>query len=207
MFQTGRRFANRSSALRSPTLTLVNPPPTGVVTGPLSATLLRLIDSSSSSGSVVPCAFQRQHAGAELLPFDLEPGAFEDRDHGAGDFRADAVAGNERNACVFTCFSASRAARPRAAARSRWPNAAFLSLSMSISPSTSLAAHDRARRFPTASRGCTPGIADRCSRRRRRSWLSASPPRRRSRVRAGCACAATVCRGTGRAPARRRSSR
>jgi hypothetical protein len=54
MFQTGRRFANRSSALRRPTLTLVNPPPTGVVTGPLSATLLRLIESSSSSGSVDP---------------------------------------------------------------------------------------------------------------------------------------------------------
>ncbi len=54
MFQTGRRLAKRSSALRSPTFTLVNPPPTGVVTGPLSATLLRLIDSSSSSGSGVP---------------------------------------------------------------------------------------------------------------------------------------------------------
>src|SRR5688500_18532184 len=54
MFQTGRRLVNRSSAFRRPTCTLVNPPPTGVVTGPLSATLLRRIESSSSSGSVEP---------------------------------------------------------------------------------------------------------------------------------------------------------
>jgi hypothetical protein len=32
-------------------LTLVNPSAIGVVTGPFSATLLRLIDSSSSNGS------------------------------------------------------------------------------------------------------------------------------------------------------------
>ncbi len=42
--------------LAQPTLTLVKPPPIGVVTGPLSATLLRRIESSSSSGSVAPCA-------------------------------------------------------------------------------------------------------------------------------------------------------
>ena len=54
MFQTGRRLANRSSALRSPTLTLVNPPPIGVVTGPFRATLLRRIESRSAEGSVEP---------------------------------------------------------------------------------------------------------------------------------------------------------
>src|SRR5688572_5056454 len=53
-FLTGRRFAYRSSALRSPTLTLVNPSPIGVVHGPLSATLFRVIESSSSAGSVWP---------------------------------------------------------------------------------------------------------------------------------------------------------
>jgi hypothetical protein len=35
-------------------LTEVKPLPTGVVIGPLSATLLRWMDSSKSSGSVVP---------------------------------------------------------------------------------------------------------------------------------------------------------
>src|SRR5258707_963027 len=55
MFQTGRRFANSSSAFRSPTFTLVNPPPTGVVSGPFNATLFRAIASSSVAGSVDPC--------------------------------------------------------------------------------------------------------------------------------------------------------
>ena len=54
MFQTGRRFANSSRALRKPTLTLVKPLPTGVVTGPLRATLLRVMESSSSVGRVEP---------------------------------------------------------------------------------------------------------------------------------------------------------
>src|SRR2546425_1424985 len=64
MFQTGRRFAYNSSALRSPTFTLVNPPPTGVVTGPLSATLLRRIESSSCGGSVAPyCSTASTPAG------------------------------------------------------------------------------------------------------------------------------------------------
>src|SRR5262245_59236282 len=53
-FRTGRRFAYRSSALRRPTLTLVNPSAIGVVTGPFSATLFRLIDSSRSPGSEWP---------------------------------------------------------------------------------------------------------------------------------------------------------
>src|SRR6267378_663986 len=64
MFQTGRRLAYNSSAFRRPTLTLVNPPPTGVVTGPLSATLFRRIDSSSSPGSVAPyCSTASTPAG------------------------------------------------------------------------------------------------------------------------------------------------
>ena len=53
-FLTGRRFAYRSSALRRPTLTLVKPSPIGVVTGPLSATLFRLIESRSAAGSDWP---------------------------------------------------------------------------------------------------------------------------------------------------------
>src|ERR1041384_6650514 len=51
---TGRRFAYRSSVLRKRTLIDEKPVPTGVVTGPLSATLLRRIDSSTSAGSGSP---------------------------------------------------------------------------------------------------------------------------------------------------------
>src|ERR1041384_8029481 len=51
---TGRRFAYRSRALRSRTLIDEKPVPTGVVTGPLSATLLRRIDSRTSAGSGSP---------------------------------------------------------------------------------------------------------------------------------------------------------
>src|SRR5947208_11460508 len=53
-FRTGRRFAYKSSALRRATLTLVKPSAMGVVTGPFSATLLRLTESSSSTGSDWP---------------------------------------------------------------------------------------------------------------------------------------------------------
>ena len=41
----GRKLAKRSNFLRSVTLMLLNPPPMGVVTGPLRATLLRSMDS------------------------------------------------------------------------------------------------------------------------------------------------------------------
>ena len=67
--RTGRRFAYRSSVLRSPTLTLANPVPIGVVTGPFSATLLRRIESMSSTGSACPVrsnettpAWKRSHS-------------------------------------------------------------------------------------------------------------------------------------------------
>ena len=54
MDRAGRRLAYRPSAWRSVTLTLRKPSPTGVVIGPLSATRLRRIDSSTCSGSGVP---------------------------------------------------------------------------------------------------------------------------------------------------------
>ena len=50
----GRRQAYRSSSLRRATLTLRKPPPMGVVIGPLMATLVRRMDSSTCSGSGVP---------------------------------------------------------------------------------------------------------------------------------------------------------
>ena len=51
---TGRTLANRSKCLRSATLTLGNPPPMGVVTGPLRPTLVRSIDSMTWGGSTWP---------------------------------------------------------------------------------------------------------------------------------------------------------
>ena len=67
-FHTGRRFAYRSSALRSPTLTLVKPSPIGVVTGPLSATLFRRMDSRSVGGQRVPRALERDDARHRAVP-------------------------------------------------------------------------------------------------------------------------------------------
>ena len=62
----GRRFAYRSSVWRSVTLTLRKPSPTGVVIGPLSATLLRRIDSRTCSGSGVPYSAIDGLAGVHL---------------------------------------------------------------------------------------------------------------------------------------------
>ena len=50
----GRRQAYRSSSLRNATLTLRKPVPTGVVIGPLMATLVRRMASRTCSGSGVP---------------------------------------------------------------------------------------------------------------------------------------------------------
>ena len=54
MLRAGRTLAYSSSARRSPTLTLRKPPPTGVVIGPLIATPLRRMLSTTRSGSGVP---------------------------------------------------------------------------------------------------------------------------------------------------------
>ena len=53
-FRTGRRFAYRSRIFRNRTLTLSNPLPIGVATGPLSATRFRRTESITSSGSEEP---------------------------------------------------------------------------------------------------------------------------------------------------------
>ena len=52
--RTGRRFAYRSRIFRSRTLTLSNPLPIGVSTGPFNATRFRRTDSMTSSGSDDP---------------------------------------------------------------------------------------------------------------------------------------------------------
>ena len=54
MLITGRRFTYRFKLLRSATFTLRKPVPTGVVHGPLIATLLRFTASMVASGSGVP---------------------------------------------------------------------------------------------------------------------------------------------------------
>src|SRR5258708_15168069 len=51
---TGRTSAYRSSSWRKATLTLLNPEPTGVVIGPLRATLFLRMEASTGSGSGVP---------------------------------------------------------------------------------------------------------------------------------------------------------
>ena len=94
-FATGRRFAYRSSAFRSPTLTLVKPSPTGVVTGPFSATLLRRTESMSSSGSGDPYFSRASTPASCRLPRDLYAGCFDDRDNGCRHFGSDAVARNK----------------------------------------------------------------------------------------------------------------
>ena len=74
MFQTGLRLAKRPSAFRRPTFTLVNPPPTGVVTGPLSATFVRPI----ADGHVNAKATAR-HRGRTIWIWDCELSDDQDR--------------------------------------------------------------------------------------------------------------------------------
>ena len=83
--------------MRSPTLTLVNPWPIGVVTGPFSATLFRRIESSSSAGSALAGPLEREDPGVMALPLDRNAGGGDDAEHRVGDFGTDAVAGNERD--------------------------------------------------------------------------------------------------------------
>ena len=85
----------RSSALRKPTLTEVKPLPIGVVTGPLSATLLRRIESSSVLRQRFAKFLQRLRARVVSLPFNLDARSFDDAHYVGGDFGADAVAGNQ----------------------------------------------------------------------------------------------------------------
>ena len=83
--------------MRSPTLTLVKPSPIGVVTGPLSATLLRRIESMSSSGSGWPVVRRRSRRRRACSQSIATPARVEDADDGLGDFRSDAVAGDQRD--------------------------------------------------------------------------------------------------------------
>ena len=69
---TGRRLAYRSSALRSPTFTLVKPSAIGVVTGPFSATLFSRIESSSADRQRLAESLEGDDAGVVSLPLDVD---------------------------------------------------------------------------------------------------------------------------------------
>ena len=84
--------------MRSATLTERKPEPTGVVIGALIATLLRLIDSSTRSGSGVPLLLVDVGAGLLPVPFELDAGRLEHPPGGLGQLRPGAVAGYERHA-------------------------------------------------------------------------------------------------------------
>ncbi len=100
----GRKLAKRSNCLRSVTLMLLNPPPIGVVTGPLSATLLRFDGFGEIGRDVFAEDLEGFGPGGEALPFELHAGGFEDADDSLRDFGADAVAGDEGD---FVCHELS----------------------------------------------------------------------------------------------------
>jgi hypothetical protein len=71
--------------------------------------------------------FQRGRARRVRFPLDIEPRGLEDLDDGAADFRADAVAGDQRDAMLSHSACAIRRAAlvtpslPNRAARARQP--------------------------------------------------------------------------------------
>ena len=81
--------------MRRVTLMLLKPPPMGVVTGPLSATLVALDGFVERGGNVLAVDLEGFGAGGEALPLELDAGGFEDADDGLRDFGADAVAGDQ----------------------------------------------------------------------------------------------------------------
>jgi hypothetical protein len=96
----GPKFANNSKRLRSSTLMLENPPPIGVVTGPLSPTRVRSDGLGQLVWDVFSCIFKASAPAAKLSHSNFTAGCFEDADGGPGNFGADAVAGDE---CDFVC--------------------------------------------------------------------------------------------------------
>src|SRR6185436_12450050 len=83
-----------------------------------------------------------QDAGIVAFPFDLDAGRGEDPHDRLRDLRADAITRNQRDDVSHqrdsAIRSASSAATDSSSAWSSGPNAARRSLSMSISPSTSV---------------------------------------------------------------------
>jgi hypothetical protein len=58
---------------------------------------LRSIESYERGGNVLAVNFEGLGAGGEALPLELNAGSFKNANHSLGDFRADAVAGDQRH--------------------------------------------------------------------------------------------------------------
>ena len=83
--------------MRSVTFTERKPPPTGVVIGPFSATPVRLIESSTCSGSGLPPYCSITSAPASCTSHSkLDPGRLEDAARGLAQLGAGAVTGDQR---------------------------------------------------------------------------------------------------------------
>ncbi len=72
----------------------------GVVTGPFSATRVRLDGVDQLLGNVLAILLVGVGAGGEALPFELHAGSFQDANGGADDLGTDAVARDQGN---FMC--------------------------------------------------------------------------------------------------------
>ena len=83
--------------MRSATFTDRNPVPTGVVSGPFRATLLRWMDSSTDSGRGVPSSVHHRLAGFGDLPLDVDVERADNLLYGVREIRADPVARYESN--------------------------------------------------------------------------------------------------------------
>ena len=106
----GRTFAYRSNVLRSATLTERKPSPTGVSSGPLSASRVRLIESSVASGIGSPYVATPAMPATCRSHSNVGARGLENADGGVGDVGPDAVAGNQRDR-EWPCRGSQRAQR------------------------------------------------------------------------------------------------
>ena len=93
----GRTLAYSSNSFRSPTLTERNPVPTGVVSGPLSASRVRRMLSTVASGSGVPVASTAAMPASSSSQSNRRPVASSTFTVCGGDLGPDAVARDERD--------------------------------------------------------------------------------------------------------------
>ena len=97
----GRTLANKSSSIRSMTLTERKPSPIGVESGPLSPTRLARSESSTRGGSGVPSRARTAAPGVLLVPVERNTGGVDDAAGRAHQLGADPVAGDHRDAVAL----------------------------------------------------------------------------------------------------------
>ena len=86
----------------------------GLVTGPLSATLLRRMESSSSCGSVLARFLDGELACKMTFPFDRDARRFQNANDSFGDFRTDASPGMRvMSRIILARTTRARSARAR----------------------------------------------------------------------------------------------